>query len=148
MGAFPFGVAYYPEHWPAERWAEDIRLMQTAGVNVVRLGEFAWSTLETAAGEFHFDWLEDVIRLLAHAGIQTMLGTPTAAPPAWLIQAHPETLAVDEFGRRVQFGNRCHYCVNSPAFHQAVRRIVGALAERFGNCPHVIGWQIDNRVVA
>ena len=65
------------------------------------------------------------------------LGTPTAAPPAWLVQQHPEMLAVDENGRRVQFGNRCHYCVTSPEFHAAVQRLVGAMAERFGANPHV-----------
>ena len=32
-----FGVDYYPEHWPEERWPEDARLMAEAGLNVVRL---------------------------------------------------------------------------------------------------------------
>jgi len=144
VGRLHLGAAYYPEHWPAARWSEDIRLMQAAGLSVVRMGEFAWSTLEPAAGQFNFDWLEDVIARLGAAGIATVLGTPTAAPPAWLVQADPDLLAVDESGRRVQFGNRCHYCVTSPGFHSATRRIVQALAERFGPNPHVIGWQIDN----
>ena len=26
------GSTYYPEHWPRERWPEDIRLMKEAGV--------------------------------------------------------------------------------------------------------------------
>jgi beta-galactosidase len=137
------GAAYYPEHWPEERWPEDIRLMSEAGFNVVRMAEFAWSTLEPAEGEFDFDWLDRVISQLASAGIVSVLGTPTAAPPAWLVQQHPDVLAVDESGRRVQFGNRCHYCVNAPEFHDATRRIVGAMAEHFTN-PHVIGWQLDN----
>ncbi|MBN1812722.1 MAG: beta-galactosidase, partial [Anaerolineae bacterium] len=138
------GAAYYPEHWPEERWPEDIRLMQEAGFTVARMGEFAWSIFEPAEGEFHFDWLDRAIDLLAEAGIVSVLGTPTAAPPAWLTHAHPETLAVDEHGRRVQHGNRCHYCVNSAEYHDATRRIVAALAEHFGSNPHVIGWQIDN----
>ena len=138
------GAAYYPEHWPEERWAEDIRLMREAGFTVVRMGEFAWSTFEPAEGEFHFDWLERAISMLAEAGIVSVLGTPTAAPPAWLTYACPDTLAVGEYGRRAQHGNRCHYCVTSPDFHAATRRIVGALAERFGQNPHVIGWQVDN----
>lgn len=138
------GVAYYPEHWPEERWLEDIRLMREAGITVVRMGEFAWSTFEPAEGELHFDWLERAISMLAEAGIASVLGTPTAAPPAWLTHACPDMLAVDEYGRRAQHGNRCHYCVTSPDFHAAVRRIVGALAERFGQNPHVIGWQLDN----
>lgn len=144
MEKLHFGAAWYPEHWPQERWEEDIRLMKEANLSVARLAEFAWSTMEPAQGEFRFDWLEQAIEMLAEAGIVTVLGTPTAAPPAWLAQQYPNTLAVDEQGRRVQFGNRCHYCVNSPEFHQASRRIVRAMAERFGKNPHVIGWQFDN----
>jgi beta-galactosidase len=138
------GAAYYPEHWPPERWPKDIELMKEAGLTVVRMAEFAWSTLEPAAGDFHFEWLDQVIDLLASAGIASVLGTPTAAPPAWLMAASPNVYAVDEHGRRVQFGNRCHYCVNSPDYHYAVQRIVQAMAEHFGPNPHVIGWQIDN----
>ncbi len=139
-----FGAAYYPEHWPEKRWAEDIRLMQEASLTVVRMAEFAWSTLEPSAGKFNFSWLDRAIEKLAAAGILSVLGTPTAAPPAWLVEKHPNLLAVDENGRRVQFGNRCHYCVNSPEFHAATRRIVSAMAEHFGANPNIIGWQIDN----
>ncbi|NLF01944.1 MAG: beta-galactosidase, partial [Anaerolineales bacterium] len=138
------GAAYYPEHWPEERWAEDIRLMQAAGLTVVRMGEFAWSTLEPAESQFRLDWLERAISQLAEAGIATVLGTPTAAPPAWLVAQDPDMLAVDERGQRVQFGNRCHYCVTSPTMAAASHRIVTAMAEAFGQNPHVIGWQIDN----
>lgn len=141
---FYFGVAYYPEHWPQERWPEDVRLMAEAGLNIVRLGEFAWSSMEPAQDDFRFDWLEKAITLLAQAGIKTVLGTPSAAPPAWLVQQHPDLMAVDQTGRRVQFGNRCHYCVNSPEMHRATGRIVQAMAGRFGNNPNIIGWQIDN----
>ncbi|MBI4926577.1 MAG: beta-galactosidase, partial [Anaerolineae bacterium] len=139
-----FGAAYYPEHWPEDRVDQDIPLMLDAGFTVVRMGEFAWSTFEPARGKFNLDWMEKAILKLAVNGIKTVLGTPTAAPPAWLITEHPDILPIDENGRKVQFGNRVHYCVNSPEYHQATARIVGALAERFGPNQHVIGWQIDN----
>lgn len=138
------GAAYYPEHWPEERWPEDIRLMREAGFTVARLAEFAWSTMEPRAGDFHFDWLDRAIAALAEAGIASVLGTPTAAPPAWLVQQHPDLLTVKEDGRRIQFGNRCHYCVNSPDLQTATQRIVLAMAKHFGPNPHVIGWQFDN----
>ncbi|HKF36839.1 MAG TPA: beta-galactosidase, partial [Ktedonobacteraceae bacterium] len=89
-----FGAAYYPEHCSAERWSTDARLMQQAGINTVRLAEFAWSRLEPKAGVFDFAWLDEAIQILMAHGIQVILGTPTAAPPAWLIQAHPEILPV------------------------------------------------------
>jgi len=144
MQKLNFGVSYYPEHWEQARWAEDIRLMKEAHINVVRMGEFAWSTLEPAEGQFRLEWLAQTVEMLAEAGIQTVLGTPTASPPAWLVQKYPSALSVTESGRKTQFGNRCHYCVNSPDYHAAARRIVRALAERFGKSPHVIGWQVDN----
>jgi beta-galactosidase len=139
-----FGAAWYPEQWPEERWPEDIRLMTDAGFTVVRMAEFGWSALEPSSNTIDLDWLERAIELAARSGIQTVLGTPTAAPPAWLVQAHPDLLAVDETGRRVQFGNRCHYCVTSPDLHTAAESIATVLADRFGANSNVIGWQVDN----
>lgn len=139
-----FGAAWYPEHWPEEAWAADVHKMAGIGFNVVRMAEFAWSSLEPQPGEYRLDWLERAIDLAAGAGLQVVLGTPSAAPPAWLTAADPETLAMDPHGQRLQHGNRAHYCVNSPAYQAAVGAIVSQLAERFGSHPAVIGWQIDN----
>jgi beta-galactosidase len=139
-----FGASYYPEHWDEARWPEDIRMMKEAGFTAVRMGEFAWSTFEPVEGEFHFDWLDHAIALLAENGIATVVGTPTAGPPAWLTQKYPKTLAVDENGRTYEHGQRCHYCVNSPEYHERTRSLVEKMAEHFGSNPNVIGWQFDN----
>lgn len=141
-----FGASYYPEHWPEEHWPEDIRLMKEANFTVVRMGEFSWSSLEPAPGEIRLDWLQRAVQLCADEGLVSVLGTPTAAPPAWLTHTTPDALAVNEDGRRKQHGNRCHYCPTSPDMISAARRIVTAMAERFGNCPYIIGWQIDNEL--
>ena len=53
-----FGVDYYPEHWPEERWETDAALMQEMGVQVVRMAEFSWHKMEPAEGKFDFSWLE------------------------------------------------------------------------------------------
>jgi beta-galactosidase len=138
------GAAWYPEQWPEDGWPADVRLMAEAGMSVVRMGEFAWSALQPDADTVDLDWLDRAIALLAESGIRIVLGTPTAAPPAWLVDRHPDLLAVDETSRRVQFGNRCHYCVTSPDLHRAAAGIAGELGRRFGANPNVIGWQIDN----
>lgn len=138
------GVAYYPEQWPESRWRTDARMMAEAGLTLARVGEFAWSALEPEAGRFELGWLDEAIEVLGAAGLEVVLGTPTAAPPAWLIESHPEIQPVDIDGHRHRFGNRRHYCPNQPAFHEATERVVGALSARFGHDPRVIGWQIDN----
>ncbi len=144
--SYSFGVDYYPEHWPEERWETDARLMAGMGLELVRLAEFAWKKLEPAEGSFEFGWLDRALAALDRHGLKAVLGTPTAAPPAWLIEANPEVLPLDSQGRRVSFGGRHHDCQSSPAYRRHAQRIVGAMARRFGTDPRVVGWQVDNEL--
>ena len=139
-----FGVCYYPEHWPADRWAVDAAEMRAAGIDIVRIGEFAWARMEPASGAYDWAWLDNVMRILADAGHRLILGTPTATPPAWLTRAQPDILRVERSGRRRDHGSRRHTCPNSPTYRAHSRRIVTALAERYGAHPALIGWQTDN----
>lgn len=138
------GVCYYPEQWPASQWAADAQRMRALGLSVVRIGEFAWTRMEPRAGEYDWDWLDQAIAVLADAGLKIVLGTPTAAPPHWLVRDCPEIAPVDAYGRRKAFGSRRHYCFSSPDFHAASARIVRAMAERYGQHPAVVAWQTDN----
>lgn len=138
------GAAWYPEHWPESRWAEDVKLMRDAGLTVVRVAEFAWSSLEPHEGVFNFGWLERAIALAADHGLAVVIGTPTAAPPAWMTQAYPDVLAVNADGRPATHGARCHYDVTSERYLAFCRRIAEKLAVCFGHDARVIGWQIDN----
>ena len=90
------GVDYYPEHWPEERWPTDAELMAEAGVSVVRLAEFAWSRLAPSAGDFQFGWLDRALDVLAAKDIKAVLGTPTAAPPAWPRKCRGEREAMSD----------------------------------------------------
>lgn len=141
-----FGVDYYPEHWPKERWETDAKLMQEMGVQVVRMAEFSWFKMEPKLGEFHFEWLEEAIALLDRYGIKTILGTPTAAPPAWIVEGNPEILPIDRQGRKRHFGGRHHDCQSNAAYREHIRRFVTAMSQRFAENPGVIGWQIDNEL--
>ncbi len=129
------GVDYYPEHWPQERWSLDAEMMKSAGLDVVRIAEFAWSKIEPQPGIYDFDWLDQAIEILSKAGLQIILGTPTAAPPIWLTRGYPNTLPVDEGGRSRDFGARRHYCANSAAILERTRMVVAAMAKRYGHRP-------------
>src|SRR5947199_5720761 len=121
-----FGVDYYPEHWvypyggtaeaPEARWDRDIELMLEAGVNVVRMGEFAWGLYEPEEGKFDFEWMRRVMDLLGAHHIQVVLATPTAAPPIWLCQKHPDMLPLDKDGLRLNEGTRRAYSMNSNVY--------------------------------
>jgi len=143
-----FGVDYYPEHWPRERWAIDADLMAGMGLRVARMGDFSWSRLEPEEGRFDFAWLDEAIGTLAERGISTVLATPTAAPPAWLVEAHPEILPVDSCGHVRNFGGRHHNCHSSPVYRRRVADLVGRMADRYGKDARVVAWQIDNELGA
>jgi beta-galactosidase len=138
------GVAYYPEYWPEARWAEDIRLMREARINLVRVGEFAWTAMEPREGDFTLDWLHRLVRAMGDAGIGVMLCTPTATPPAWLTDQYPDTQLVRENGQRAQHGRRRHYCPTHPVFRAHSRRITDVLSREFGGYDNVPVWQLDN----
>jgi beta-galactosidase len=147
-GSPVLGAAWYPEQWPEQRWDADLSLMEQAHMNVVRVGEFAWSTMEPSEGHFDFAWLDRAIALAAKHHIAIVLGTPTAAPPAWLTSKYLETLRVDEDGRRAEHGNRQHFSFTDPTYRKFVARIALEMAKRYGHNPSVLGWQIDNELAA
>ncbi|MGN0878986.1 MAG: beta-galactosidase [Oligosphaeraceae bacterium] len=140
------GSAYYPEDWSDDQLEYDASMMERVGFNVARIGEFAWSRMEREEGVFTFDWLHRVIDTLASHGIATILGTPTATPPIWLSQSHPEVLQERESGVQVNHGGRRHCCSNQPHYIEASARIVERMAQEFADDPNVIGWQIDNEI--
>lgn len=138
------GVCYYPEQWAEELWQDDARRMAGLGLRFVRIGEFAWSVIEPDPGRFEWGWLDRAMDTLGKAGLKVVLGTPTATPPKWLIDRHPDILAHDRHGRPRRFGSRRHYCFSSPRYREESRRIVEAVARRYGEHPALAGWQTDN----
>src|ERR1041385_6664313 len=153
-----FGVDYYPEHWvfpyggtaakPEGAWADDAKLMVQAGVNVVRLGDMAWGLCEREEGKYDFDWLKRVMDIMTEHEIKVVLATPTAAPPLWLAQKHPEILPLDEHGSAKHEGTRRAVCLASDVYWDYSRKIVTAMAQALGAHPQLIAWQIDSGIGA
>jgi beta-galactosidase len=138
------GTCYYPEHWPEDQWAEDAARMVECGLTWVRIGEFAWSRMEPAPGNLQLDWLDRAIDVLGSAGLKIILGTPTATPPRWMADKHPDMFARDAQGHLRGFGSRRHYCFSHAGYLDECRRITEVLAKRYGANPHIAAWQTDN----
>ena len=142
----PYGAAYYPEHWPRDRWETDARMMAECGFNVVRMGEFAWSRFEPRPGHFEFEWMDEVLETLYRRGIKTVMGTPTGGVPPWFTTANPDSLIVDAQGRRAGAVNRYFTCFTHKPFLEASRRIVDAMAARYGTDKRILGWHLHNEL--
>lgn len=146
LNALQLGVCYYPEHWPEELWEEDMRRMREMHISVIRVAEFAWSILEPTEGEFCFDFFRRVLDLAQRHGLQVILGTPTATPPAWLTHKYPEVLNATREGVVYRHGMRRHYNYSSPVYRKLCARITRKMADAYADHPAVIGWQIDNEL--
>ncbi|NIK78069.1 beta-galactosidase [Paenibacillus castaneae] len=139
-----YGAAYYPELWPEKAIIEDIRYMKEAGINVIRIGEFAWAKMEPKENEIDLSFFVRMIERFYNEGIETIFCTPTPTPPIWLSHGHPERMHVDGSGATMVHGARQHMCTNNKYFRERSSKIVKAIAEAIGRLPGVIGWQTDN----
>jgi beta-galactosidase len=139
-----YGGDYNPEQWDPAVWKEDVDLMRRAGVNLVTLGVFSWSSLEPAPGRYEFGWLDQVLDLLHEGGVRVDLATPTASPPPWFTRLHPEAMPVTADGVRLTHGSRDTYCACAPAYRDAARGIARALGERYHDHPALAMWHVHN----
>lgn len=140
------GGDYNPEQWldRPDILEEDIRLMKQAGMNSATLGVFSWSVYEPTEGEYHFDWLKEIMDRLYENGIYTILATPSGARPAWLDQKYPEALRVDSYGVRFHHGVRHNHCMSSPVYREKVHNILEQLVKNVGHHPGLLMWHISN----
>jgi beta-galactosidase len=94
-----YGVAYYDEYMPYDRIDKDVEMMKKANINVVRIAESTWATMEPHDGEFNFYHIDRVLEAMSKAGISVIIGTPTYAFPSWLAKKYPDILAETKDGR-------------------------------------------------
>jgi beta-galactosidase len=144
--SFLYGVVYYPEQWPKTRWDQDLAQIAATAMNVVRMGEGAWSVWEPEEGRYEFALFDRALELCGKHGLKAIMGTPTYTPPAWLTERYPETLRMNFEGTRLMHGSRRHYNYTSAVYREKSRAITEALANHYRDHPSVIGWQIDNEL--
>ena len=146
IGGILHGGDYNPDQWldRPDILAQDVEYLKKAGINSVSLGIFAWSTYEPVEGEYHLDWMEQIMDNLYENGIYTILATPSGARPAWLDEKYPDCMRVDSYGVRNHHGERHNHCMSSPNFRRKLSQLNQRLAERFANHPGLLMWHISN----
>ena len=138
-----FGVAYYDEYMPYERLDKDVAMMKQAGINVVRIAESTWSTLEPQDNVFDFTHIDRVLNAMHKAGISVIIGTPTYAVPTWLVKKYPDVMATTAHGQN-QYGARQNMDITNAHFLQHAERVIRKLMEHVKKHPAIIGYQADN----
>lgn len=138
-----FGAAYYSEYLPYDRVEKDMEMMEKAGMNVIRIAESTWSTLEPQEGVYDFTHIDRMLDAAARHHISVIVGTPTYAVPTWLVKKYPDILAITPNGRE-RYGHRQNMDITNPDYLSHAERVIRVLMEHVKDVPHVIGYQLDN----
>jgi len=142
-----YGVAYYDEYMPYERLDKDVAMMKEAGINVVRIAESTWSTVEPQDGVYDFSHIDRVLNAMNKAGISVIVGTPTYAFPTWLARKHPDVLAITQQGQN-RYGARQNMDISNKNFRFYAERVIRKILEHIKDHPAIIGYQVDNETKA
>lgn len=138
------GVYYYPEHWNPQQWERDLKNIAEMGYEFTHFAEFAWAELEPQEGIYNFKWLDKALELADKYKLKVIMCTSTATPPVWLVRKHPEVLATNEDGSKMDHGARQHATFSSNYYRSYSMKMIEQLAKRYGNDKRIIGWQLDN----
>ncbi len=142
-----YGAAYYDEYMPYDRIEEDMRMIRNAGMNVIRIAESTWATMEPHDGVFDFTHLDRMLKAADANGIDVIIGTPTYAIPSWMAAKYPDILAVTKDGQEI-YGRRQNMDITSPDYRFHAERIIRRMLEHIKDASCVIGFQLDNETKA
>lgn len=138
-----FGAAYYAEYMPCDRVEIDFNMMKKAGMNVIRIAESTWSTLEPKDGVFDFSYIDRMIDAAKEAGLYVIVGTPTYAVPSWLARKDQDVMVTTKEGK-AEYGRRQIMNLWNETFRYHAERVIRELMKHTAHEEHVIGFQLDN----
>ncbi len=139
-----YGGDYNPEQWPEDTWQDDWDKLKLAKVNSATINVFSWALLEPREGQFSFDKLDRIVKLLEDNNIKIVMATSTGALPNWMTRKYPEVTRVDTYGIRQIGGKRENACPNSPMFQHLSNELVEKIAKRYSNVKNITHWHISN----
>lgn len=139
-----YGGDYNPEQWPEETWAEDMRLLKLAHIDVVTLNVFSWASLQPDDDVYCFDKLDKIMNLVRENGLKVCLATATGAHPAWMARKHPDILRTEFNGMKRKFGSRHNSCPNSPTYQKYAKALASKLADRYKDYENIVAWHVSN----
>lgn len=139
-----YGGDYNPNQWEKAIWQEDMRIFKDAAINTATINVFSWAKIQPSEETYFLDELDVIVEMLSQENYDIVLGTSTAALPAWMYKKYPEVGRVDFEGRRHRFGQRHNACPSSLVYQKYAMLLVEKLAERYGPNPNVTVWHINN----
>ena len=141
-----FGVDWYPDQWGMEQVDEDLKDIKELGCDFVRIADFAWHYFEPEDGRYEFGFFDEVVKRVREQGLKILFCIPTATMPPWMVKNYPDIIAEDETGRKIPYGGRRAYCMNSEDYRRKSYELTKAIVSHYKGEPSIIAWQVDNEI--
>lgn len=138
------GANYHPHDLKQQAWKRDIKLMQDAGLTVVRMGHLAWDSYEPSEGKFNFIWFDSVMNMMQEAGIKVILDIAIRPAPIWLHHKYPSISIVDNHGSKLYPNHRYMEDVGDPNYQRYAVRYADSLSRHYAKHPALLAFGIDN----
>ncbi|MBW8911781.1 MAG: beta-galactosidase, partial [Sphingomonas sp.] len=110
------GACYQPIDRSPEQIGQDIVIMKTAGLKMVRMGDLSWDSFEPEEGHFTFEWFDKVLDQMQAAGIRVILDIPGQPAPIWIHKHYPGVDIVNQDGARIHQASRYWDNISDPDY--------------------------------
>lgn len=144
LNRFLFGGDYNPNQWSESVWEEDMRIFELADINTASINVFSWARLQPSEKTYDFEQLDKIVNMLSEADYDIIMGTSTAALPAWLCKKYPEVTRTNFEGIKNKFGHRHNHCPNSLVFKHYASILVDKIAQRYKDNKNITVWHVSN----
>ena len=144
--ALYIGTNYHPHDWPRKRWKTDIRLMQEAGFQVVRLGHLCWDSFEPEEGVYTFEWFDQVMDLFAEVGIRVFLDISVRPSPAWVHRLCPGCVICGKSGNPQASLRRYMENISDPEYQQYAFRFAETFVRRYRDHSALFAFGLCNGI--
>lgn len=143
---FLHGADYNYEQWIDRQdiLDQDLVYMKEVKANVMSVGIFSWSMLESEEGNYNFKWLDELFDRLHNNGQKIILATPSGSKPAWLSEKYPEVCRMNMDGTRQKHGYRHNHCRTSLVYREKCAEMNMMLAKRYKKHPALLMWHVSN----
>ena len=140
------GTCYQPVDRSPEQIRRDIALMKEAGFTMVRMGDLSWDAFEPAEGQFQFDWFDNILSQMNHAGIKVILDIGGSPAPIWLHYKYPSVNIVDQHGAVLHPAERYMDDISDPAYREHLIRFADELTRHYAHDPALAAIGYNNEI--
>src|SRR5581483_10153763 len=124
-----------------EVWRRDLQQIRKLGFNTVRCW-IDWASGEPAENQYRLDTIDVILKLAEQEELKVLIQVYMDSAPGWVGRKYPDSLFVSSNGMAIHPESAPGYCRDHPGVRDSELKFYMALAERAGQNPAFLGWDL------